>query len=327
MNDLVQSGMRPLRSILIRPRQALFTVGTQLGPQVLSNRGELMNSIGANLWIWDSPITASVIRERAPLVAAMGFDLVDIPIENPGDWTAGAVADALNASGLATSLCVAMAPGRDLSSQDTATVEATQDYLRACIEAAAGINARTVAGPIYSPTGMTGALSPDERTARIERVAHNLLPVADEARDAGVRLAIEPLNRFETSLFNTVAQTMELIERLDHPAVGLLLDTFHMNIEERDIPAAIRSAGMSLVHVHACGNDRGAPGGDGIDWAGIRDALADIGYTGALSIESFTTTNRAIAAATSIWRPLAPSQDELARNGLIFLNGLFRNAG
>lgn len=286
-----------------------------------------MNSIGANLWIWDSPITSDVIRERAPLVAATGFDLVEIPLEDEGDWTPEAVDDALREAGLAATVCAAMGPGRDLSSDDAATTEATQEYLRACIGVAAGIGAGIVAGPLYSPTGMTGAFSTEERTARIERVARHLLPLADEARDAGVRLAIEPLNRFETSLFNTVAQTMELIDRLDHPAVGLLLDTFHMNIEERDIPGAIRAAGDSLLHFHACGNDRGAPGGDGIDWPEIRDALAEIGYEGALSIESFTSANRTIATAASIWRPLAASQDDLAHNGLAFLHGLFRTAG
>ncbi len=282
-----------------------------------------MNPIGANLWIWDSPITADVIRERAPLVASMGFDLVEIPLEQADDWTPEAVDNALRDAGLIATVCVAMAPGRDLSSDDAATTEATQEYLRACIGTAAGIGATIVAGPMYSPTGTTGALSAEERSERIVRVARNLLPVADEARDAGVRLAIEPLNRFETSLFNTVAQTMVLIDRLDHPAVGLLLDTFHMNIEERSQPTAIRAAGSSLFYLHACGNDRGAPGGDGIDWPGIRDALGEIGYRGAISIESFTSANRTIATAASIWRALAPSQDELATDGLHFLKDMF----
>ncbi len=285
-----------------------------------------MNPIGANLWIWDSPITATVIRERASFVAAMGFELIEFPLEQPDDWTPEGVADALAETGLVASVCAVMAPGRDLTSDDAATVRATQDYLRTCIKAAAGIGAGIVAGPMYSPTGLTGALSAEERAERIDRLAQHLRPLADDARDAGVRLAIEPLNRFETSLFNTDAQTMELINRLDHPSVGLLLDTFHMNIEERDIPGAIRVAGGALIHFHACGNDRGAPGNDGIDWPGIQDALAEIDYDGPLSIESFTSANRTIATAASIWRPLAPSQDDLAHDGLAFLTGLFRTA-
>ena len=139
----------------------------------------------------------------------------------------------------------------------------------------------------------------------------------------GIRLAVEPLNRFETSLFNTVEQTLALLDAVDHPALGLLLDTFHMNIEERGPGGAIRRAGDRLVHFHACGNDRGAPGNDGIDWLAVRDALTDVGYTGTITIESFTSANQTIATAASIWRPLAPTQDALARDGLAFLRGLF----
>ena len=279
--------------------------------------------IGANLWIWDSPVTTDVIRERAPLVAAMGFAAIELPLEAPGDWTARDVRPVLATTGLRPGVCAAMGPGRDLTTDDAGIVRATQDYLRACIAAAAGIGATVVAGPIYAPTGRTGAIAADQRARVIATLARNLAPVVVMADDHGVRLAVEPLNRFETSLFNTVEQTLALLDAVDHPALGLLLDTFHMNIEERDAGGAIRRAGDRLVHFHACGNDRGAPGHDGIDWTAIRDALTDVGYTGTITIESFTSANQTIATAASIWRPLAPTQDALARDGLAFLRGLF----
>lgn len=280
-------------------------------------------AIGANIWIWESPVTTEVIRDLAPRVAAWGFDLVELPLENPGDWNPAEVRHILEEHGLAAGVCAAMAPGRDLSTGDRGTVRVTQDYLLACIDAAATIGANVVAGPMYRPTGVTGPISPDERALMIERVANNLRTVLDHAEAAGVRLAVEPLNRFETSLFNTVAQTIELIERVDHPSLGLLLDTFHMNIEERDPCAAIRLAGDRLFHFHACGNDRGAPGHDAIDWPAVRDALGDVNYLGAVSIESFTSANQTIATAASIWRPLAPTQDAIATQGLAFLRTLF----
>lgn len=279
--------------------------------------------IGANLWIWDSPVTTDVIRYRAPQVAAMGFDMVELPLESPADWSPVDVKPLLGDSGLRAGVCAAMGPGRDLTTIDPDVIASTQAYLRACIEAAAGVGATVVAGPIYSPTGQTGAISPDGRLRIIERLAHNIAPVLEIADASGVRLAVEPLNRFETSLFNTVAQTMEMLNAVDHPSLGLLLDTFHMNIEERDIGAAIRLAGRKVFHVHACGNDRGAPGNDGIDWVAVRDALKDVGYEGAVTIESFTSANRTIATAASIWRPLAETQDDLAADGLAFLRGLF----
>ena len=280
-------------------------------------------SIGASLWIWDSPVTTDVIRARAPRVAAMGFDAIELPLETPGDWSADVARPILAHHGLAVSVCAAMGPGRDLTTDDAATVAETHAYLRTCLEAAAGIGARTVAGPVYAPTGVTGPIDPDERARRLERLARNLLPVLAEADALGIHLALEPLNRFETSLFNTVAQALELIEAVAHPALGLLLDTFHMNIEERGIGDAIRRAGHHIRHVHACGSDRGAPGHDNIDWTGVRHALADVGYTGMVTIESFTAANRTIATAASIWRPLAPTQDDLAADGLAFLRDLF----
>jgi D-psicose/D-tagatose/L-ribulose 3-epimerase len=95
-----------------------------------------------------------------------------------------------------------------------------------------------------------------------------------------------------------------------------------MNIEEKSPADAIRVAGSHLVHMHACGSDRGSPGADHLDWHAIAGALREIGYEGAICIESFTSENETIALAASIWRPLAPSQDALARDGLYFLKSL-----
>ncbi len=149
-----------------------------------------------------------------------------------------------------------------------------------------------------------------------------LRPVADYAAGLGVRLALEPLNRFETSFVNTVEQAFEIIARLDSPGCGLLLDTFHMNIEEKDPAATIRAAGRHLAHFHACGTDRGTPGADHLDWGSIARALGDIDYRGPVCIESFTPENVAIARAAAIWRPLAASGDALATDGLRFLRQL-----
>jgi D-psicose/D-tagatose/L-ribulose 3-epimerase len=229
----------------------------------------------------------------------------------------------LDSAGLRASVCIAMSPERDLTTSHTATVQRTQEYLRRAIEAAAIVGSPAVGGPIYSPTGRTGMIAPDERQAILIRLAENLQPVLDEARRANVKLALEPINRFETSLFNTVDQALPLINLVNDPVLGLLLDTFHMNIEERDIPAAIRAAGLHLTHFHACGNDRGAPGDGSIPWPGIAAALEDVGYSGPLVIESFAGGNEVMAAAAAIWRPLAASQDDIATSGLAFLRSIF----
>jgi D-psicose/D-tagatose/L-ribulose 3-epimerase len=133
---------------------------------------------------------------------------------------------------------------------------------------------------------------------------------------------VEPLNRYETSLLNTVDQTLDALDGLPPEHIGIALDTYHLNIEERDPPAATRRAAGRVVHVQVCGNDRGAPGADHVDWRGFLDALSDAGYAGPLCIESFTADNATIATAASIWRALARTQDALATDGLSFLRGL-----
>jgi D-psicose/D-tagatose/L-ribulose 3-epimerase len=279
------------------------------------------NAFGVNAWVWVSPPTDDAIATIAPRVKAMGFDLLELAVETPGDWEPERTAEVLAGNGLGASVCVAMGPDRDLT--DPALVAATRRYIRSCIDATVTLGGTVLAGPLYTPTGKTWQMAGPERVTTVGRLVEGLKPLADYAGERGVRLAIEPLNRFETSFLNTAAQTMEVIERIGSPAVGVLLDTFHMNIEEKDQAAAIRLVGDKLFHFHACGNDRGTPGADHIAWEEIVTALREIGYDGAVVVESFTPENQTIARAAAIWRPLAESQDRLAEDGLAFLQRVF----
>jgi D-psicose/D-tagatose/L-ribulose 3-epimerase len=130
---------------------------------------------------------------------------------------------------------------------------------------------------------------------------------------------MEPLNRFETDFINTCDQALQMVADVGSPALKLHLDTFHMNIEEKNQPKAIRKAGKLLGHFHACGCDRGTPGNDHIDWKGIAAALKAIRYHGDVVIESFTSDVKVIARAACIWRQMEPSQEQIATKGLKFL--------
>lgn len=281
--------------------------------------------IGISTWVWDSPLTDANLRGHLARIAALGFDAVELPLENAGDFTADAVREALESTGLRPFVVGAMSPGRDLVAAAPATVEKTQAYLMDCITMAAGIGSPTVCGPFYARTGRVWRMSPGQRREADAELRHNLQPVAARAREAGVVLGIEPLNRYETSLLNTVDQALEALGPLLGNGVGLALDSYHLHIEERSLAAAVRAAGEHVVHVQVSGNDRGAPGGDQTDWENFLHALDEVGYSGPLNIESFTADNAAIAVAASIWRPLAPSQDELAVRGLAFLRGVQRH--
>jgi D-psicose/D-tagatose/L-ribulose 3-epimerase len=156
----------------------------------------------------------------------------------------------------------------------------------------------------------------------VDTLVKNLRELALYARDHGVVLGIEPLNRFETSFINLASQAVEVIDRIDHPSCRIMLDSFHMNIEEKSLGNAIRAVGSRLCHFHACENDRGAPGSGNVMWGEVKQALRDIHYDGPVVIESFTNKVKSIARAAAIWRAFEPSQDSLAQNGLNFLKGL-----
>lgn len=284
-----------------------------------------MRAIGINTWVWTSPLTDAALPDLLETIAAAGFDGVELPLENTGDLDPQATAACLAEHRLSAWVVAAMAPGRDLVAASPETVATTQAYLRSCIDLAAVVGAPSVCGPFYAQTGRVWRLSADDREAAYAEWREHLAPVVDHAAERGVRIGIEPLNRYETSLINTVDQALTgLGPLLDSSAgaVGLALDTYHLNIEERSSADAIRAAGEHLVHVQVCGSDRGAPGGDQTDWPAIVRALDDVGYAGPLTIESFTPDNASIAVAASIWRPLATSPDALARDGLTFLRSL-----
>jgi D-psicose/D-tagatose/L-ribulose 3-epimerase len=276
---------------------------------------------GVSTYLWVSPFGDDALH-LARHARELGFDVLEICIEQPSRVSAEAVSAAAEDAGVAVSVCGAFGPERDVSHEQRSVRRSGQDYLRGCIDLAAAVGSPHVAGPMYSATGKARLLSPSEREQQRRWAVASLREAGEYAGERGVALAIEPLNRFETDLVNTVAQGLELCERIGLPNVGLLLDTFHMNIEERSLPKAIRLAGARVFHVHACENDRGAPGTGHIDWTGIAVALGEIGYTGQVVIESFTTEIQEIARAVSLWRPLAESPDALATEGLTFLHDL-----
>ena len=280
-----------------------------------------MAGIGVNAWVWTSPFTAASL----PLLAkaeAMGFDAFTIPVEDPAGIDAAAVRSALQGSGLRVHVTGAFGPTRDLTHDEPRFREESLAYLRATLALCEQWGARLLVGPCYSAVGKRRHVPPEQRKLEWERAVGGLRRAGQMAADHGVTLAVEPLNRFETDLVNTAEQLVRLLRDVAHPAVKGHLDTFHMNIEEKDIAAAVRRVGADLVYVDASESDRGVPGSGQVDWGGLARGLSEVGYAGDCVIESFTPECRTIAAAAAIWRPLAPSQDALATDGLRFLRGL-----
>ena len=285
-----------------------------------------MAQIGVNAWVWSSPIDTEELGRLAPKIAKMGFDLVEVPIESTTDLDYAKGAEIARANGLAVSVCAAMGPDRDLIHPDESIRANGMNYVRHCIDATKTLGAANLAGPLYSAVGRTWQQTADERRHDLDLLVRQLRELSAYAGERGVTLCVEPLNRFETSFLNLASQAIEVVDRVDHKACGLLLDTFHMNIEERSIGDAIRAAGPRMRHLHTCENDRGAPGSGHVPWDEVARACRDIGYDGPMVIESFTNKVKSIARAAAIWRPFATSQDALATEGLRHLRKLFPNA-
>jgi D-psicose/D-tagatose/L-ribulose 3-epimerase len=280
-----------------------------------------MITYGINTFTWTSPFRTKDL----PLLdkaKAMGFDLVEIPIEAEKDINYAKAADAYKRTGLHCSICAVMGASRDPAHEDKSIQQGGVAYLKHCIDAAVTMGASRVAGPIYSAVGRTWQATASQRKRDLARCARNLKEVARYAEDKGITLAVEPLNRFETSFINLAEQAVELVKMVDSPRVGIMIDTFHSNIEEKSVGKAIETAGPYLVHVHANENDRGIPGSGHVAWNEVAAALKKVKYSGALVIESFNTTVKEIARAAAIWRPVAPTQDMLATEGLAFLKKL-----
>lgn len=278
-------------------------------------------TIAVNTWVWTSPLTDATLEPLARKAAGMGYQALELPLESVGDWDPSRARDVLDDLGLASIVVGAMGPRRSLLAQ-AGDVGATQDYLRSCIAAAATLGSAVVAGPFYAPTGATWRMSVEDRSRVVRELRTNLEPVAAEAASAGITLAVEPLNRYETSVLNTVEQSLDALAPLLGAGIGLALDTYHLNIEEKKPAEAIRAAGSAIAHVQVCGSDRGTVGDDHTDWPEILRALDDADYRGPLGLESFTGENATIAVAASVWRPLAASQDALAARSIQALRAL-----
>lgn len=277
---------------------------------------------GANTFIWRSPFSTANDLDLVDKLKEMGFDLIEVAVEDPALVELDDLKSALDRAGMQAIMCGAFGPGRNISSLDETERNNAKEYLRWMIDAAAALGAGPVLGPMYSAVGKARLEDPADREKEWQLAVSGLKEMCQYARGKGVKLAFEPLNRFETDLVNVVDQGLKLIADVGEPNLGFHLDTFHMHLEEKDSVAAIHAAGDRVFHVHACENDRGVPGTGQVNWEGVFQALKDIGYQEAVSIESFTPEVKSIARAVCIWREIAPDQDTIARDGLKFIKSL-----
>lgn len=273
---------------------------------------------GASTWLWTSPFTSDQV-DLLEKIAAMGFDFVELPVEDPEHFDAKVLGPALQRLGLEAIICTAVTPERDLSTDNPERRQAALQYFEDCLQLAQDLGASCVAGPLYAPVGKARLDTEELRQAEWQRSVSSLIQLAGSAGRRGLKLGLEPINRFETDMVNTVEDALAMLDDVGSPHLGISLDSFHMNIEETDFRRAIEQAGERLIHIQVSDSHRGVPGEGNSDWTGLREGLRAIGYDGKLAIESFSPNASSLAAAVCIWRRFAETQDDFARKGLDFL--------
>ncbi len=273
--------------------------------------------IHAGLWQarWTDELTPIL-----KTVADLGFDGVEVSLLGMNDDKAAALGQAVRDHGLEVTCSDGLAPDKDITATDPDIRAAGVAYLKWAIETTAKIGSRGLAGVVFAPWGQ---FDPLHKADRAQRSADSLGRLHDTLVDHDVTLGIEMLNRFETDLTNTAAEAVAIAVASGSDRVGVLLDTFHLNIEEKDIRAAIASSKGKLAHFHVSDNDRGVPGSGHVPWDEVKAGLADVGYDGWIVAEMFVMAGNPASADLNIWRDIEPAPTDAARRALAFMKRHF----
>ncbi len=283
----------------------------------------VLKGFAISCWIWSSDFSSNDF-EAFRNASEFGFTGIEIPTLD-GVLDSVQIKNVLNSTSprLTPIIIGGGLPQTDMASDSVSIAENGSDYVKRCIKACADIGGSQVCGPLYTAVGSLRYLSEAERNNVLQRVIRSFKDIGRYAQDFGVSIALEPLCRYDTHLINTSAQARDLVDKIDRENIGILLDTFHLNIEEKSFKDAISTAGEKLIHFHACENDRGTPGTGHINWNEVSDTLRLTGYDGWISIESFTPFDPNFSSAMRVWRKLESTQDEIAAKGLAFLKTKF----
>jgi D-psicose/D-tagatose/L-ribulose 3-epimerase len=271
---------------------------------------------GVNTFIWSAtfgPPNFDLLRA----IKQAGFDGVEVPLFRPAEFAASQIRQATEAEGLECNACTTLVDGLSLISESADVRRRTRLHLTDLTKAAADAGVKIVCGPLFCPVGYLPGWrrTSDEWKWAVE----GFQSLGDTLAANDVVLAIEPLNRFETYFLNTAADAAALAQEIGHPNIGILFDTFHANIEEKNIAAGYRTVGPHLKHVHTCENDRGIPGSGHVEWKEVFQALRELKYDGWLTIEGFGFALGDLSAAAAIWRDIERTPESIAFEGVKFL--------
>jgi D-psicose/D-tagatose/L-ribulose 3-epimerase len=279
--------------------------------------------LGVSAFAWTAKFDRSHLR-LVPLVKEMGFSGCEIAMFDPADLAVDDIRRAFEACDLECTVCAILPPGVNPISPDTAVRKTSVQHLVRCIETASALGAKLLGGPLYAPIGYL----PEHRPTKDEWLwaVDAFQSVCDVLDSCDVTISIEPVNRSETFFVRTAREASSLCDAIGHPRFGVTVDTFHANIEERDIPETLISIGKRLKHIHASENDRGLLGKGHVDFPRIVAALKKIGFNGYLMIEGFGYSPQETNAPGALWADVSVSPEEIASTGARFLNQILNGA-
>ena len=271
--------------------------------------------LGMNLLLWTGELNDSMVPVIENL-RLMGYDGVEVPLFNL-DLDYAAWGETLKNLGMGCTAVTVRTADDNPISPDASVRQKGIDQSKRALDCCAALGATHLVGPFHSALGEFSGAGPtnEEWSHGVE----SMRAVAEHAGNVGVTLAIEPLNRFEIYLLNTHADAARFAKEVDHSHCKIMYDSFHCNIEEKDVAEAIRAGGDMIAHVHISENDRSTPGTGNVRWKENFDTLHEIGYDGWMTVEAFGLALPELVAATKIWRRMYESEEQLAQDGLNFM--------
>jgi D-psicose/D-tagatose/L-ribulose 3-epimerase len=280
---------------------------------------------GFNMLLWTGHVTEEDFP-RLEMLKKAGFDGVEIPLFGGEVPHFEKVGKAIKDNGLGcTSVTVIPDEEHNPISADAGHRKGGLEHLNWAVDCSEALGSEILCGPFYQPLGVFTGEAPSEDEKKRAAQVHQ--EASDYAAKANVTLAVEYLNRFECYFLNTMADTAKFVKSVGKPNYGVLFDTFHANIEEKD-PVGCISPNINIIkHVHISENDRGTPGKGHVDFSGTFKALRSGGYDGWLMIEAFGRALPDLAAATRVWRDFFPSPDEVYTEGLKLIKEQWQAAG
>jgi D-psicose/D-tagatose/L-ribulose 3-epimerase len=272
--------------------------------------------IGMNLLLW----TGDVTDEHLPVIESlgqMGYDGVELPMFAADDAKFAGLGKQLDDLGLERTAVTIRGEDDNPISPDANVRAKAVAATKAVLDSCQAAGATHLVGPFHSAIGLFSGQGPteDEWKWGVECMQE----VAEHAGTVGVTLGVECLNRFEIYLLNSHADAARFVREVNHPSCKMMYDTFHANIEEKNVTEAIKGCADMLCHVHISENDRSTPGAGDIKWDETFDALKEVGYDGWLTVEAFGLALPELVAATKIWRRMYESEEQLARDALAFI--------